>query len=1007
MKWDRNRAHVLVIAAFLSVSFAGCPKSERLPEPHTEEDTSLTDTAVPDAPPEDTPLDDYGDEGAAEVETELDQETGDVEDDCDGPREQFVDGECVCDPDYHRDADSGECFRCLNNSHCGDLVCVANTCRPCITSDECGERYCGFDGYCQDGPEACETDGDMRCSNHMVQNCEDGFWANNALACPFGCNTETNECYTDTNVGWIGGRCVTVGDCHYLASSTAQCLAGDEGFLNGYCTQRCTGACPNREDPGYSYTFCVDSVGVNDAGICATVCDYERYSDTGCRTGYECRVVTRYDDPVAYSEVCLPINWWRDPTRGFDYGIASGDIESTSAVVWAQAGSAPTDVVVEYGEDPARLERRITAGRTIRENNYTIQVALPGLTADTEYYYRFVLQDGLGTSPLGSFRTAPRPEQSVPLSFVFSGDVVPRYWEEDPWLVADPFDIFNFMELHDPDLFLSLGGWPNATTATSRWGYHTIHQLTRDRESVWKLLQGTPIYAVLGDDEVHNDWDSTYATNNAFEVANGLEVWSDWFPLSEQAEGEYYRRFRWGALEFFLLDTRTHRDPSLKYDDHRKTMLGEEQLQWLLTGLRGSEAQFKFVVTSVPLDLTTNSYDGWTSYSYERDLILNTILCPAGVDVECDGLIENVIFLSSDELWFGAKHYNSGLKEFQTGPLTRATAVPVSDEAVIASSHDNNYGRFEYDPAGGGRLIFEAWDVESVTRRDERTMLLYREVIRPGHGQIEVTTVPEVSAKFRVCEPTDLISCDGGEAETCAHTFIGVAPATFTYAVPGPYRIHWYPVGGYATPEPEDLCLDDGETIRFTAQYDVVPLPWHDDFEVRSGWLIIDDGDRAGPSQWSWIESQLFQGSNIYDGSADDDLVRLGTIVWNGNTSWDDYTVSVDFFSRDDDGVGLVARFQDSEHYYRFDLDSQRTFARLVKRDGDQFTALAADEELLPYSVNTWTKMAVRVTGNTIEGLIDDTVVLTATDDDPYTTGAVGIYAWANDNLTFDDFHVE
>ena len=46
-------------------------------------------------------------------------------------------------------------------------------------------------------------------------------------------------------------------------------------------------------------------------------------------------------------------------------------------------------------------------------------------------------------------------------------------------------------------------------------------------------------------------------------------------------------------VQFFMLDNRYHRDPNEAPD--RKTMLGEEQLEWLKDGLVRSRATFKVI----------------------------------------------------------------------------------------------------------------------------------------------------------------------------------------------------------------------------------------------------------------------------------------------------------------------------------------------------------------------------------------------------------------------------
>jgi alkaline phosphatase D len=204
----------------------------------------------------------------------------------------------------------------------------------------------------------------------------------------------------------------------------------------------------------------------------------------------------------------------------------------------------------------------------------------------------------------------------------------------------------------------------------------------------------TPVYAMIDDHEVVNDFDGQ--TVDPARYTAGYRAFRDYFPIvGEPADWRattgpgdaerLYRSFHWGAAaEFFILDTRSYRsadvaqacllgnDPDLipalgrpeaaadlkalrafvnypeetdsgclsNLDDPDRTMLGAAQLQWLQQGLSDSDALFKFVITGEPIqELFVQPYDRWEGYTAERRLLLEFIR---------DEQIKNVIFLTTD-----------------------------------------------------------------------------------------------------------------------------------------------------------------------------------------------------------------------------------------------------------------------------------------------------------------------------------------------------------------------
>lgn len=95
-----------------------------------------------------------------------------------------------------------------------------------------------------------------------------------------------------------------------------------------------------------------------------------------------------------------------------------------------------------------------------------------------------------------------------------------------------------------------------------------------------------------------------------------------------------YYRFRVANCEFFCLDTRTHREmhDTTQPDRPGVSMLGTQQEQWLLDGMRRSDADFLFVVSSVNFMVphvgggairTENKDDAWTVFLDQRERLIN------------------------------------------------------------------------------------------------------------------------------------------------------------------------------------------------------------------------------------------------------------------------------------------------------------------------------------------------------------------------------------------------
>ena len=208
----------------------------------------------------------------------------------------------------------------------------------------------------------------------------------------------------------------------------------------------------------------------------------------------------------------------------------------------------------------------------------------------------------------------------------------------------------------------------------------------------------------------------------------------------------------------------------------------------------------------------------------------------------------------------------------------------------------------------------------------------------------------------------------------------------------------------------KSLRVDFIDYARMAAQ-------WHrfivEDLFSDSGsminWTIVDEGGTDGPSYWQIVSGQMVEPSNIYgpDSSAVDN--RRGTYAyWKDPISffWADYKLDVSLRSTDNDGIGVIFRYQNPSNYYKFDMDSQRNFRKLFKMYNGAETTLAVASA--GYTVGQQMQVSVDVTGNQINVFLDGNNVFgSAITDSNIECGTAALYDWGNASTYFDNFKVD
>jgi tetratricopeptide (TPR) repeat protein len=182
---------------------------------------------------------------------------------------------------------------------------------------------------------------------------------------------------------------------------------------------------------------------------------------------------------------------------------------------------------------------------------------------------------------------------------------------------------------------------------------------------------------------------------------------------------------------------------------------------------------------------------------------------------------------------------------------------------------------------------------------------------------------------------------------------------------------------------------------------------------------VVDDpqASQNPPSNWvhNAAEGRIEQHSNIFGGPGGADAIgpnKPGAYLVRKATATvpavRDFLLTCNVRSEDDDGIGVVFRYQDVGNFYFFIMDNQRHYRRLGKKVAGMFQELspAAFDDEEGYVVGQVYNVRVRARGDRLEVFLDDELVLSGQDSSLPNAGRVGFYSWGNLNAQFDDLQI-
>ncbi len=282
------------------------------------------------------------------------------------------------------------------------------------------------------------------------------------------------------------------------------------------------------------------------------------------------------------------------PGEVFQHGVASGDPDANSVVIWTRISGQTEALPVAWAvASDENFTHKVAEGlvSTDSERDYTVKVVVDNLNAGRQYFYRF---EALGVrSPVGRTRTLPTGQlASMGLAIASCSNYAFGYFNAYQ-AIADDAAIDFVLHLGDYIYEYGADGWGAEVAIRLGRSHEPAHETLslsdyRERHAQYKTDPGSqamhaahPTLLVWDDHEsANNPWlggaqNHSPATEGDWLArrAASLRAYYEWMPVREPDAKHYaelWRHYTFGDLATLTtLETRhTGRAKQISYQDH-------------------------------------------------------------------------------------------------------------------------------------------------------------------------------------------------------------------------------------------------------------------------------------------------------------------------------------------------------------------------------------------------------------------------------------------------------
>ncbi len=355
----------------------------------------------------------------------------------------------------------------------------------------------------------------------------------------------------------------------------------------------------------------------------------------------------------------------------FNFGVSSGDVDTSSFVIWTRVDAYGSIVVTYEISEDSLFNKIIKEGevKTDSSKDWTVKILVNNLKPGNTYYYRFKYKNTY--SPIGKVNTLPKELNNFKIALLSCQHYSENYFWAYKYLLEDKVNAILFLGdfIYEYSVYRNPRRIDPTFYASDLNTYRSKYKLAYSDPYLKEALRNIPIYVIWDDHEVMNDYaGKVMKYYNPKRIYEAYKAFFEYIPIRDNDSFKIYRNFKVGDLiEIFLIDGRQYRDeiacrPAFNPKDdcyklafsEGRTMLGNEQKNWLINSILNSKAIWKLIGNNVMfMDLFNNkkplNLDQWDGYYFEKQEILSKIKD-----------VKNLIFGTGDThvFYFGEVLYN-------------------------------------------------------------------------------------------------------------------------------------------------------------------------------------------------------------------------------------------------------------------------------------------------------------------------------------------------------------
>ena len=422
------------------------------------------------------------------------------------------------------------------------------------------------------------------------------------------------------------------------------------------------------------------------------------------------------NNPSTQGTIDIFRQYYDPDKKPFYHGVASGDPLADGFIIWTRvtpSGKMDSIPVAWVVAKDSTLHQIVAHGNAFAfsERDYTLQVDVRGLEADSYYYFQFTADNK--TSDIGRSKTAPTDINNLlRLAFINCTNYQSGYYNA-LLALAQRDSIDAVIHLGDYIYEYPSGFGSNRVdrhhlpdkeliSLSDYRSRYAQYRLDKDFQEVHRMH---PFICIWDDHEFANNAHRSGAKNHQPDEGDyaqrrnaAAKAYFEWLPIRENKTGQLYRKTSMGKVaDLFLLDERiagraaplSKQTTNSNIADSTRSMLGAEQYRWLTENMKATEAHWTLIASQVlfaDMDYKTlrpdnpRNMDAWDGYLSEKRKLANFIK---------NNAIENLLIISGDShcSWAFDLPASTGYHHLQTATEDNI-AIELSVPSITSSNYD-------------------------------------------------------------------------------------------------------------------------------------------------------------------------------------------------------------------------------------------------------------------------------------------------------------------------------